>query len=115
MASSCSASPWEADRSDWCGGELGHRYPSLTVNVFLLRIIVWVLLLAALAVGAVPLLVMFDLAAGGTGFGLCPEGIRQCDTGFATPVELTVILILLLFALVAAIRFVSRLARRLDA
>lgn len=86
----------------------------MTVNVFLLRIIVWVLLLAALAVGAIPLLVMFDLAAGGTGFGLCPQGIRQCDTGYATPVELSVILILLLFALVAAIRFVSRLARRLD-
>lgn len=94
----------------------GTRHPVrfVPVNVFLLRIVVWVLLLAALAVGAVPLLVMFDLAAGGTGFGLCPEGIRQCDTGFATPIEISVILVVLLFALVAAIRFVSRLARRLD-
>lgn len=77
-----------------------------------LRLIVAVLLLGAFAVAVIPLLVLIDLVSGGTGYGLCAAGIRECVFGYLRPVELVAWLAGSLFVFVAAIRIVVRLSSR---
>lgn len=70
------------------------------------------LLLGAFAVAVIPLLVLIDLVSGGTGYGLCAAGIRECVFGYLRPVELVAWLAGSLFVFVAAIRIVVRLSSR---
>ena len=69
--------------------------------------------LAAVAIAAVPLLVLVDLVGGGTGYGLCPGGLDACDNPYSTGAELAVLLAVALFVLVLGIRLLMRLARKL--
>ncbi len=69
--------------------------------------------LTAVAIAAVPLLVLVDLVGGGTGYGLCPGGLDACDKPYSTGAELAVLLAVALFVLVLGIRLLMRLARRL--
>jgi len=73
-----------------------------------LRILLGVLLVAALTVAVVPLLVLLNLAGGGTGYGLCPHGLESCGVGFTDGLELLLLLTLALFGLLGAIRVVAR-------
>lgn len=75
-----------------------------------------VLLLSLVAVGlaVVPIVVLIDLVGGGTGYGLCPGGIENCDRPYTTGAEIVIILILSLFLVILAIRLLMRLARRLQ-
>ena len=75
-----------------------------------------VLLLSAVAVGlaAVPVLVLIDLLAGGTGWGLCPAGLEACANPYTTAAEFAVVLTIGLFVVVLSIRLLMRLARRLQ-
>jgi hypothetical protein len=84
------------------------------MTVFWLRFIIAVLLLAVVAVAAVPLLVLLDLASGGTGYGLCGSGLAGCENGYAAGPELAVGLALLLFGLIATLRLVMRIVRRME-
>lgn len=77
------------------------------------RIGVFLLVVAAVAIGVVPILVLIDLLDGGTGWGLCPGGLEFCDKPYSTGAELIVVLALALFAVLAGIRLLMRLARRL--
>ena len=82
--------------------------------MFFLRLAVGILLLAILAIAAIPLLVLIDLSGGGTGFGLCPDGIGSCATPLTAGPELTLILAVVLFVLVASVRLLLRMVRRLE-
>lgn len=82
--------------------------------MFFLRVLILLLGVAAVAIATVPLLVLIDLLGGGTGFGLCPGGIQDCDKPFSTGAELVVILAVGLFAVVAGIRILARMARRMQ-
>lgn len=82
--------------------------------VFFVRLGVFVLVVAAVAIGVVPILVLIDLLDGGSGWGLCPGGIEFCDKPYSTGAELMVILSLALFLVVFGIRMLVRLARRLQ-
>ncbi|MGH8946552.1 MAG: hypothetical protein ACRDVL_10435 [Acidimicrobiia bacterium] len=82
--------------------------------MFFIRILMLFLGVAAVAIATVPLLVLIDLLGGGTGFGLCPGGIQDCEKPFSTGAELVIILAVGLFAVVAGIRILARLARRLQ-
>lgn len=82
--------------------------------VFFVRLGVFVLVVAAVAIGVVPILVLIDLLDGGSGWGLCPGGIEFCDKPYSTGAELIVILSLALFLVVLGIRLLVRLARRLQ-
>lgn len=82
--------------------------------VFFVRLGVFVLVVAAVAIGVVPILVLIDLLDGGTGWGLCPGGLEFCDRPYSTGAELIVILTFALFAVVFGIRMLVRLARRLQ-
>ncbi len=81
--------------------------------VFAIRVAVLTMALAAVAVAAVPLLVLLDLVGGGTGYGLCPAGLELCDKPYSTGPELAVVLALSLFALVLGMRLLMKLARKL--
>lgn len=81
---------------------------------FLVRLGVFVLVVAAVAIGIVPILVLIDLLDGGTGYGLCPGGLELCEKPYSTGAELIVLLGLALFAVLAGIRLLMRLARRLQ-
>ena len=69
---------------------------------------------AAVAVAAVPILVMVDLLGGGSGYGLCPGGLDLCEKPYSTAAEMAVALTVALFVLVLLIRLLMRLARRLQ-
>jgi hypothetical protein len=84
------------------------------MSVFWLRAIRLGLILSALAVATVPLVVLLDLSAGGTGWGLCPRGLAGCDTPYTAGPELASGLAIAMFALIAGIRVVSRLIRRVE-
>lgn len=75
-----------------------------------------ILLLGVMAVGiaTVPLLVLIDLLGGGSGLGLCPGGLQQCEKPYSTGAELIIILAIGLFAVVAGIRILAKMARRLQ-
>jgi hypothetical protein len=81
--------------------------------VFLLRLGVFLLSAIAIGIALIPILVLIDLLDGGTGWGLCPNGIEACDNPFTTAAEIGVVLTLGLFLSVLGIRLLMRLARQM--
>lgn len=84
-------------------------------TVHWLRLLVYLLMGAALLIAVVPLLVLLSLVQGGSGFGLCPDGISSCRNPYTAAPELTAGLTVVLLIIVAAIRILMRTARRLEA
>lgn len=82
--------------------------------VIVIRIAILLLGVVAVAIATVPLLVLINLLGGGSGFGLCPGGLQECEKPFSTGAEMVVILAVGLFAVVAGIRILARMARRLQ-
>lgn len=68
----------------------------------------------AVALAAVPILVLIDLVGGGSGFGLCPNGLEACDNPYTTAAEFAVLLTAGLALAILGIRLLMRLARRLE-
>jgi hypothetical protein len=83
------------------------------VAVFLIRLGVVLLSVTAIGIALVPILVLIDLLDGGTGWGLCPNGIEACHNPYTTGAEIAILLTLGLFLSVLGIRLLMRLARRL--
>ncbi len=81
--------------------------------MFFVRLGVFVLSAIAIGIALIPILVLIDLLDGGTGWGLCPQGIEACNNPYTTAAEFGVLLTLGLFAAVLGIRLLMRLARRL--
>jgi hypothetical protein len=86
---------------------------SFVVAVFLIRLGVFLLSATAIGIALIPILVLIDLLDGGTGWGLCPNGIEACDNPFTTAAEIGVLLTIGLFVSVLGIRVLMRLARRM--
>ena len=80
------------------------------------RIVLGILLALLVLVVAVPGAVLVDLVSGGTGLGLCPDGLDACTSGVFVGSELLVILsaiIAVLAGLIAAtIRFLRWMGAR---
>lgn len=76
--------------------------------VVLFRILVGLLILAAVAIAAVPLAVVFDLARGGNGFGLCPGGIDRCRNPYTAAPEMAILLTVGLFVVLGTLRLAQR-------
>lgn len=91
----------------------GSGYRFVAVAVFLIRLGVFLLSATAIGIALVPILVLIDLLDGGTGWGLCPNGIEACDNPFTTAAEIGVLLTFGLFLSVFGIRLLMRLARRM--
>ena len=81
--------------------------------VFLIRLGVFLLSATAIGIALIPILVLIDLLDGGTGWGLCPNGIEACENPFTTAAEIGILLALGLFLSVLGIRLLMRLARRM--
>ena len=81
--------------------------------MFLLRLGVFLLSAIAIGFALIPILVLIDLLDGGTGWGLCPNGIEACDNPFTTAAEIGVLLTFGLFLSVLGIRLLMRLARKM--
>jgi hypothetical protein len=83
------------------------------VAVLLIRLGVFVLSATAIGIALVPILVLIDLLDGGTGWGLCPQGLEACDNPYTTAAEFGILLTIGLFLSVLGIRLLMRLARDL--
>lgn len=81
--------------------------------MFFVRLGVFLLSAIAVGIALVPILVLIDLVDGGTGWGLCPDGIEACNNPYTTAAELGILLTLGLFLSVLGIRMLMRLARRM--
>ncbi len=82
--------------------------------MFWLRLMVAVLVLAAIAIAAIPLAVIIDLSSGGTGYGLCPDGLSNCALGYGRAIEVSMYLALGLFVCVALVRIAAKLHERVQ-
>lgn len=89
-------------------------YGFVVVAVYVIRALIFVLSATAVGIAAIPVLVMIDLLQGGSGLGLCPNGLEACDKPYSTAAEFAVILTVALFLVVLAIRLLMTLARRLQ-
>ncbi len=72
-----------------------------------------ILILAAAGLAAVPLLLLLNLASGGDGFGLCPGGLIRCRNPYRAAPELSTVLTVTLFVVLAGLRGTTVLRRRL--
>lgn len=70
------------------------------------KALVVVAILAILAVAAVPLVILLDLTGDGTGWGVCPSGLDSCRVGNFRGPRLAVVLLAVLLALAAILRFI---------
>jgi len=77
----------------------------------ILRVAIGSLIAVVLAIAIVPLLVLRDLNSGGTGWGLCSEGIGGCSTSYFAGFELIAVLLLALFGALALLRVATRALR----
>ncbi len=76
-----------------------------------LRIIIAVLIAAAIGVALVPLLVLMDLGSGGTGWGLCLSGVGVCRNSYFSGFEMVGVLFVALFVILGLIRLFVLLLR----
>ncbi len=82
--------------------------------MIVLRTLLGVLIAVAIATALVPMLVVADLAGGGSGWGLCPDGIGTCSSSYFAGPELLALLLVVLFAILAGIAVCTRWIRRLE-
>ena len=76
------------------------------------RFLLGMLIAITVVVAALPAVVLVDLVSGGTGLGLCPDGLGRCTTSAFTVVELILLLGVVLGILGAGIAGCLRFLRR---
>ena len=76
-----------------------------------LRILIGLLIAAALGVALIPLFVLLDLSDGGTGWGLCDAGVETCRNSYFVGFELVALLAAVLFVIVGLIGLVAKVLR----
>ena len=75
--------------------------------MFLLRIIVFLILISLIMILAYPLLIVFDISTGGNGFGVC-ENLLTCTIPINAGPRLLVTLIGAFFFLVFLLRIIMK-------
>jgi hypothetical protein len=79
------------------------------------RIVLGALIAVLVVVLALPAVVLMDLVIGGTGLGLCVDGLGACDTSLFAVLELlllfTAVSVALGFAVAGCLRFLTRNTR----
>ena len=81
--------------------------------MFLLRIIVFLILVSLLMIIAYPLLIVFDISTGGNGFGIC-ENLLTCSIPITEGPRLLVLLLSAFFILVFLLRVVMKFINYLN-
>lgn len=80
----------------------------------ILRAIIVTLIGAAVAVALIPLMVLLDLRRGGTGWGLCNDGLGECHNSYFAGLELIGWLFAALFIILGLIAMCVRILRHLE-
>jgi hypothetical protein len=75
--------------------------------MFLLRLVVFLILVSLVVILAYPLLIIFNLSNGGDGFGLCND-LVTCEIPFIEGPRILIILIITFFFLVAVLRIIMK-------
>ncbi len=78
------------------------------------RIVIGIVIASIVVVALVPMVALVDLAGGGDGLGLCPEGIRSCETSYFEGPELLAILTIMLFLLLMILRTAFHVRRLVE-
>ena len=76
-----------------------------------LRVLIGLLVIAALGVALIPLFVLLDLSDGGTGWGLCDAGVATCRNSYFAGFELIAWLAAALFVVAGLIGLTARVLR----
>lgn len=72
------------------------------------RMLIGALVLVAIALAVIPLLAALDLARGGSGFGICPEGVWLCESPYLPVARLTGMVALGMAGVAVGIRLARR-------
>jgi hypothetical protein len=80
-----------------------------------IRVVLGMLIAVAVVVAAIPAVVLVDLVSGGTGLGLCEEGLGRCTTSGFALAELAIVLGVVAVVIGGGIAACVRLLRRADA
>ena len=75
--------------------------------MFLLRVIVFLILLSLILILAYPLLIVFNIASGGDGFGLCND-LATCIIPVSEGPKLLIYLIGIFFLVVLLLRLIMK-------
>ena len=81
--------------------------------MFLLRIIVFLILVSLLIILAYPLLIIYDISRGGNGFGICSD-LVNCVIPITEGPRLLIILIASFFVLVFLLRIIMKFINSLN-
>lgn len=79
-----------------------------------IRIVIGLVIAAIVIVALVPMIALVDLAGGGDGLGLCPDGIGSCRTSYFHGPELLGVLTVLLFLLLTTLRAALHVRRLIE-
>jgi hypothetical protein len=82
--------------------------------VLVLRVLTVLLIGVVIVIAAIPALVLIDLVGGGDGWGLCPNGLENCESSYFDGPELVALLAVALFVLVALLRLITQLRRLIE-
>ena len=82
--------------------------------MIVLRAVIVALIGAAIGVALIPLMVLLDLRRGGTGWGMCSEGLGECRNSYFAGFELIGWLFLAMFILLGMIALCVRILRHLE-
>jgi len=77
-------------------------------------IVIGFVIAAIVIVALVPMVALIDLAGGGDGLGLCPDGLGSCRTSYFDGPELLAVLTVLLFLLLMILRTALHVRRILE-
>lgn len=82
--------------------------------VALLKALRGLLILVALLLAIIPPALLVDLLTGGTGYGLCPEGLEGCNTAYLTGPALALRVLGGLVLVTLGIRLLSRIVSHVE-
>lgn len=76
-----------------------------------LRVAIGFLIAAAIGVALIPLAVLLDLHEGGTGWGLCQEGLDGCNNSYFAGFEMLGAVAIVFFVIIGLIALLVRMLR----
>lgn len=85
-----------------------HAVPYHMMGSVVFRVVIGALVIFAIVLAVVPLLAALDLARGGSGFGICPDGVFLCSDPYLPVARLTGLVGLAMGAVAVGIRFARR-------
>lgn len=80
-----------------------------------IRVVIGLIIGGIVFVALMPMFVLVDLAGGGTGLGICPDGLSSCRTSYFDGPELLAGIVVIIFLLVMLLRATVHASRIVEA